>query len=481
MNRSRSTSTAVAIFALSPFVLFCGSGGGGGGGTAGLPPATSPPPSGARVSAPFYVGAWVEADPFAWGDLRGMGADSASTVEAICADLQDMGCNVVWVAGFAGFYDGEATYGRLGLIRMWLDAAERHGLKVVLQGSGLPYAIPKEDPNMRQVTRDVVIPTWIEIAARFRPHAALLAYCPVEEIADFVDQSTPTLDALAEVGRAVWEIDPLHPVTTIHIAMWYDVAEAEARLRGENMKVEVADLYVFTHVTDWSEPGYAFATSAEETQAYLAWAGRHADLARSLGIPQWMFAQANETTWVRRLGGLSSPRESRPNFRMPTPAEMRFQVWASILSGSRGVFFFPYTSTPDYSPEIQATLVDWEYGTGMRTLDGQPTQSHQGLRQAGTRVRPHLALLGRLVPEAAAILDGFLAGRLMRDPETGTRYVVLLNRDVAAAAAGRPAAVPAAVGAAPLIDLFTGRSLTRETISSVILEPGDGTLLRVGP
>lgn len=98
----------------------------------------------------FVLGAWVGADPYAWGDIRGMGSNSRETIDAIAADM---------------------------------EAGERHGLKVVIQGSGDPYVIP-QDPDVGRLTRNTVIPLWEEIATRFRSHPALLAYCPVEEIGD---------------------------------------------------------------------------------------------------------------------------------------------------------------------------------------------------------------------------------------------------------------------------------------------------------
>ncbi|MBI2193444.1 MAG: hypothetical protein HYU36_15825 [Planctomycetes bacterium] len=379
-------------------------------------------PVGTR-DAPFYLGAWVGADLFAWGDLLGMGEDSASTIDAISADLASLGCNAVWVAGFAPWF---AETPRIGL---WLDTAEKHQLKAVIQGSGFPYAIPKGEERLLARTRSEVVPFWKSVARQWGRHPALLAYCPVEEIGDNVEKGeTVTLDALAEVGRAVARIDPVHPVTTIHISTWFNVAKKEAEIRGRDLRVLVMDLYVFTHVHDWSLPVNTWATPDEATRGYLEWTGRHVRLARSAGVPLWVFAQANETTWVRKLGGARP--ESRPNFRMPTPPEMSFQVWAAILAGAKGVFFFPYNSTPEPPPDSQANLEEWEHGVGMRTLQGEPTASHEGLARVGQKVREYLNLLGRLVPESEVSEIEKILARTFRDPRGDDRFLVLLNRDV---------------------------------------------------
>lgn len=382
-----------------------------------------------QADDPFRVGVWVGADPHAWGDLRGMGDDSAATIDAICADLASMGCNSVWVSGFA------PSFAERPLMRAWLDAAQKHGLRAVLQGSGFPYAIPKGEADVLARTRAEVVPFWEEVARELRDHPALLAYSPVEEIGDDVENGhNETLRALDAVGRAVAAVDSDPPVVTIHIAAWIAVAREEARLRGANLRTLVADLYVFTDVHDWSDPNSSWKTPEEATRGFLEWTGRHAALAAESGVPLWMFGQANETKWVRRIDG---ELVTRNNFRMPGEAEMRFQVWASLLAGARGLFLFPYTSTPPPPEETQRELEEWEYGVGMRTLDGKPTASHAGLAAALAPLKGDWALLGRLRPDGEAIEEGAFVGRAFRDAE-GRRHAIVLNRDLKNA--GRPPA-----------------------------------------
>jgi hypothetical protein len=409
-----------------------------------------------RQADPFYLGAWVGADPHKWGDLKGMGEDSDSTIHAVCKDLADLGCNAVWVSGFSPHFAEKPMIGK------WLDAARKHGLRAVIQGSGFPYSIPKGEEGVLERTRKEVVPFWEEVAREWGKHPALLAYCPVEEIGDNVEQGeTATVDALAEVGRAVARIDPDHPVVTIHIAAWINVARAEARIRGKELRALVADLYVFTEVHDWSDPNASWKSPEEATSGFLKWTGEHAELARSRGIPLWMFGQANETTWVRKIEG---KLQSRRNFKMPKEAEMRFQVWASILSGAKALFFFPYTSTPQPPEESRRALDEWEYGTGMRTLDGKTTPSHAGLAKVGPRLKEDLALLGRIVPDGAPAEADRILARRFKDPRDGSGHVLVLNRDLS-----RPARIPRSLQDQLKIKLENA------------LEPGDGVRITPGP
>ncbi len=378
-----------------------------------------------QAGPPFFLGVWVGADAFAWGDLKGMGKDSASTIQAICKDLADIGCNVVWVSGFAPFFAEKP------LMKTWLDTAQKHGLRVVLQGSGFPYCIPKGEEEVLARTRQEVIPFWEDIARTYRAHPALLAYCPVEEIGDNVELGeAPTVEALAEVGQAVAKVDPEHPVVTIHIAAWINVARKEVELRQRRLGILIADLYVFTHVHEWSDPNSAWKTAEDATKGFLDWTQQYAALAASARVPLWMFGQANETIWTRKLNGRL---ESKKNFKMPGEVEMRFQVWAALLSGAKGLLLFPYTSNPQPPEETRATLEEWEYGIGMRTLEGKPTASHAGLRAVGQKFKQDWPLMGRLEPTGDPIEIDMVVGRRFRDPQDNSGHVMLLNRDLSRA------------------------------------------------
>ncbi|MBI4613068.1 MAG: hypothetical protein HY720_05610 [Planctomycetes bacterium] len=419
---------------------------------------------------PFFIGTFVGANVFEWGDLRAAPGGPAD-LPGIVDDLADRGLNAVWVTGFDG-----GMYGDISLMRVWLDAAGRRGVKVVLQGSGVPYVIQRQGAEVADETlraaREEVAPAWAAVARTYGRHPALLAYSPVEEIGDNVELGeNQTLRALAEVARAVAEVDPLHPTTTIHIASWSNVAIEEARLRRDGpgrIRVIVYDNYPFSHpIPDWadvSDPALAAATPAEAVSMYVEFLDRWVAIGRDANVPVWVMAQGHSSTWTRVLDGVPVTRALS---RAPTEAEMRLQIWAAVLAGAKGIFFFQYHSSPRFPPEIEATLQEWEVGTGLRTLDGEATPSYEALAVIATSLKPHLDRIGRLEPDGGPAMGvdrvpGVLA-RGFRDPANGTRWVVVLNRDIEAPRTIAAGAEVAGVRLAADLDLA----------------PGDGTILEV--
>lgn len=372
----------------------------------------APVAAGPRGAGLFRLGVWVGADPYAWKHLPGK--DSASTIRAICSELGTAGMNTVWVSGFDGWS------AKPQLFATWLDAAREAGLGVVFQGSGGPYALKKGDPDLGRHASDEVIPAYLEIARTHGGHPALLAYVPVEEIGDNVEHGEmPTVLALDQVARAVAAVDPVHPVITVHIAAWINVLRAEVKVRGSRLAIACADLYPFTHVHDWSHPSVSWKTDEEATAAVLSTVREHVALAATVQAPFWLFAQGFGSTWVRK--GLGR----RANMKMPTPAQIRFQVFAPLVAGARGVLFFSYYSTPEPPDEDRKNLAAWESNDGLVGFDGRPTSAYEELQTVARRLRPELARLGRIGPAGEPIESAMVVGRLFTDPADGSRFVVL--------------------------------------------------------
>lgn len=394
-------------------------------------PASAPQSPSASETRPFLIGAFVGANMHDWGDIANMGEDALSTNRAIAADLRAIGCNAVWVTGFAPHFADTPLMGS------WLDAAGENNLLAVIEGSGEPYSIPRQGPGPERIetTRRDVIPAWRQIVRTYRDHPSLLAWSPVEEIDDNVENGEEyTVQSLAELGRAIEKEDLAHPTVTIHIAPWINVAEAEARLRGKNLKTVVFDLYVFADVHDWTSEGYAYKTNQEATQGLLDWSAKYEDFGRRHSVDVWAMFQSNQTRWVKRVGP-EGRTEERNNFRMPGAAEMRFQIWVAALSGMKGVFFFQYGSNPQPPVETRAELQEWEYGIGMRSLDGKPTASHSGLAQATAEIGPLLSLIGRLIPDGQIQEDEMILTRSFQDRSNGDRYEMMVNRNLGFAGA----------------------------------------------
>ncbi len=370
---------------------------------------------------PFYLGVLVGADPVRWGDLRG--TEGEAGIQAICSDLKIQGMNAVWVSGFDGWNAGATQ------MPLWLDAARGNGLKVVFQGSGGSFALKTGVPRIQIVLhlRREVLSTWRSVAEQFGTHPALLAYVPVQEVLDNVERGEKhTLWALVRVAEVVSAIDAVHPVITVYNPSQEAVADAEIALRGKSMGAVVVTLHVFRYSQEWVDSQTPDQSPLEATREYLDGVSRFVALGRSAGVPAWIIGQAHESVlFSRELG-------ERPGARMPTKAEMSFQIWGAILNGAKGIFFFSYQSFQPPPLDAQGALDQWETSTGMWTLKGDPTTAYEGAMEMAGRLRPHLPLLGRLTMETKAIeLDPspILAARF-RDSLDRTKYVVLLNRDV---------------------------------------------------
>ncbi len=371
---------------------------------------------------PFYAGVWTGADPVKWGYLPGTSSESG--IQDICADLHKNGFNAVWVSGFDG------KYADVPLMQTWLDASKDHGLKTVLQGNGGNYAIQKDvvEPDMLQHLETEVIPSWRTAAKTVGEHPALLAYVPVEEITDDIENGdTSTLKALAKLGNSVEEVDPHHPVITVHIPSWFAIARAEVELRGKKTGVLVTSLYPFINISDWSDPNIPWKTPEEATHGFLESAWRYSTLGRTTQIPTWIMAQGFGSVIVRKKEG------QRENHILPSPAQIRFQIWASIITGAKGIFFFTYHSFPELPDEIKERTTEWELDTGLYTLDGKATGTYQALAETIKRLNPYFDLIGRLQPDSdMGEVAHLLISRVFYDPKTQNRYVIFLNRNLAA-------------------------------------------------
>lgn len=390
------------------------------------------------TSQPFLIGAFVGANVHDWGDLNGMGSDSISCIHAICDDLSVMGMNTVWVTGFAPWFAEEPLMGS------WLDAGQARGLRVVLEGSGEPWCIPRlpadQAEEVLRKTREEIVPAWQRIARAYGKHPALLAYCPVEEIGDNVELGeNHTVRALAEVGRGIARVDTIHPTATIHIASWYSVAVEEAKLRDRGaggLGAIIFDLYLFSHpIPEWADviDQNLSVTPDEIPSKYLDFLEHYVSLGEQEGVPVWIMAQSYGSNWIRKIDG---EVVSKPNSRFPNAAEMRFQIWAAALAGAKGIYFFQYHSTPPPSAENQAELPEWEEGFGIRRLDASPTEMYASLTAAIGGIRPHLDLLGRLRTTGPIEKEGVILSRRFQDPDSGKLYRIFVNSDLSESTTG---------------------------------------------
>ena len=133
------------------------------------------------------------------------------------------------------------------------------------------------------------------------------------------------------------------------------------------------------------------------------------------------------------------------HWRAPTLAEMRWQVWETFRSGAKG--FICYTLAPEAPNPDTATLpppdVKWKEvlateptdlgPNALTNPDGSVTPQLEELGRVYAALAPHAALLRRLARSEEAfieIADGPGSVQGFVDPETGTRYAIVVNDDL---------------------------------------------------
>jgi len=240
-----------------------------------------------------------------------------------------------------------------------------------------------------------LVETW-------RTTEALVAYVGIDE------PHAPDLHTTNRM-RAVFEaLDPGRLFTAV-----VRPHEIPLAMRCLDQRVIGTDPYCFFHP---GVPWYPVADLEAMTRRYCERIGLAARLAREHGKILWSFPQAFEGAWPGdyymddETGRLVLAPGSIPNFRMCTPAELTWQVWAALAAGVRG--FIPFLLLD--KPKPLKSRFEAEHGAGYKVDCGgnprglqQPMtlDSNYALLVQGLGVTPQLQALGRCYAALAPALD----------------------------------------------------------------------------
>jgi hypothetical protein len=365
---------------------------------------------------PFGVISTVAAGNGANAALFGQTGDERFEDDLL--DLKRHGMNAI-----ANFCDDSRVAWRLGLMeryRMYL-------VETALANADLRQAKP-DDPALRRVAEN-------------RDHPRLLAWYGRDEPQDCV--------AYLDNKQAVNAVDPNHPVASAFNQMHV------AKLLGPYMELMILDPYsVFT---------------PERSIDALAF---HADLIRNAKhycqerkvwlIPQaFSWRSGKATTW-----------------RMPDPAEARFDVFNAIGAGANGFLFFIYNDTCTYldgalrGEEFDDTLVDpW----------GNPSPTYEAVSELGRQLVPTMpALLDAIEPSDSLAQVEYPADKLVlgRLRNAAGDYLIFTSKDLLQPYRGTVRiSLPTGRG---LYDLLALREATPGGgICALDLAPGGGSILMV--
>ncbi|MCP4639744.1 MAG: hypothetical protein GY851_04895 [bacterium] len=375
------------------------------------------------------------------------------SMDRVCADLVAHNMNCVWPNNL-----------RRENLPLWLEAGEKHGVRVVPQGGGPPTLVKPTWFKDRDEVLGKAGPAYKALAETYRDHPALLAWSATEE-----NQPVEWFyEALADLTGQMAEWDPNHPM----IAIDYKAPAAWMNARIVKPKALCRDLYPF--FDDGMNGPYA----PTGFRSLLTRECRHfREAAATCDAVFWIMGQGMSMT-RHGEGGV------QPAWRYPTPEEIRWQVWTSLQEGAKGFFFFIYEwKRGDPAPGMRG-----EYGEGLRNRHGEETPQFKMAAEVGRQIKPLTPVLltlkvAPLDQEVVYWENTPVTGQTFVQRDTGRRFLIVVNHDCVNT---QPVGIE--LGYSPkmlgkddrVFNLRTGRSYDYFSFKVETLLPGGGTLLFVG-
>lgn len=409
-------------------------------------------PVGVREFFPFGVYAGGN------GPVPTMTAEGVSLEEQIeyaCRDLAEHNFNCVWANNLSPEN-----------LPLWLEKGREHGIRIVPQGGGMPMYLLNRgwwEDRWEGAIEEQVEPFYTDLARAYRSDPTLLAYSIVEEI----PPDSPFFPHIDDITRQVAEIDPHHPV----IVLYNRATAAERAAREIRPRVIGYDCYPF-----FVNPRSGPATHYAQRSYYERQIARFHRAAASIDAQLWIMAQS----WGRVPAGNQVDPERR-GMRAPTNAEMRYQIWAALFNGAKGIFFFAYGGDPEPN-------ADGYYDEHFLDHTGRSLPHYEEAARVSRELEPLKPLLLRLdiVPEAEVVYwenRPEIHGRTFVHRETGDRYLMTFNANVEEA---QPTDLELGYFQHYLsvedrfYDVLSGQELDGAALRQVELAPGGGSLYLIG-
>ena len=273
-----------------------------------------------------------------------------------------------------------------------LDVAGRHGIGLIASAQHLHAHVNQLGELTGELTMDQVLEgvSSTARAVRDRPHVlAHLVY----------DEPRPAVaPKIQRVLNAVQQVDPDHPAIYTHSDMPLDRQHRPVEWRMlEAQDVLLSDCY-----------------------AIAARSGRDPWLYGDVYIPELRRANPDALQWPI-VQAFTKPYTI---WALPTPAEMRVQVYHTLAAGAKGMFFF-ITNHAYFGP--------WSPRHGFYRGVGNPWYGQEELFEEIGRIGSHLTTAGpllvplRFAPDYPAYVGA--AGSPFDPPETFHAYVLGANSE----------------------------------------------------
>ena len=374
----------------------------------------------------------------------------AAAIDRACQDLADHHMNAAWPNNLPSRY-----------IPLWLQAGEKHGIRVVPQGGGPPMFLRPGSFAGKEDMVKKVGDFYQRQAEAHRDKPALLAWSITEENAYL-----PWFhEGMRDLTRLMETWDPKHPL----IVMDNQAPGAWMVAKVIRPKVLVMDSYPF-FVDGLSGP----INPLGQQSLWRRQCRRMRHAAESVDAPYWMIGQACAETHFRDGARIHDI------WRYPTPTEIRWQLWAAVQEGTKGFFYFRYSSD---QPRDDGSL-----GQGLRDADGKDTDMYREASELGRVLKMLAPLLLKLdvapVHQQVEYWENtVVSAQTHVHRETGERFMSVVNNECS-----NIQRVGVEVGYWPhmldkedrLFDLRSGRKHDYSSIKLATLRPGDGTIYFVG-
>ncbi len=372
-------------------------------------------------------------------------------IDRVCKDLAAHHMNCAWV--------NNLVWGNLPL---WLEAGRKRGVRIIPQGGGPPaFVRPQWFKDKADFARRVE-PFYQKSAKQYRNHPALLAWSLTEE-----NRAVPWFyEAIAELTKKMARWDPRHPMITLD----NKASSAWVNAQVVRPKALARDVYVF--FADGLNGPY---TPIGARSLLTRECARFREAAEQIDAVFWIMGQAMRITNYHGKGRTS------PAYRMPTPAEIRWQVWTAVQQGAKGFFYFFYRGQP--GPGERGEFIE-----GLRDRRGQETPQYRMAAEIGQQLKllaPVLLQLDVAPPHRSVIYweNTPVSAQTFVHRKTGQRFLIAVNHDCVNA---QPVGIelgywPGLIGKEErLFDLCSGRGYDYQSIKLTTLPPGDGRVYFVG-
>jgi len=218
----------------------------------------------------------------------------------------------------------------------------------------------------------------------------------------------PRTDLMADMGKAVAGFkQAMKGDLTTAVTMPMDTTAA-AQL--SNFDVLTVDIYPFFSKNNINGPGEHGAS----TWYYVQACERTQYWAQQTGKTWWAMPQSYQEAWgswyPNEKGDIILDPGCIQHWRMPTPAEIKWQTWAALANGARGSMYFIYywpgtgskgaaaNTNPALAPITMKELTNTGAPRGMIYPDGRPTPQYEAMGETFGEVRKLERVLCALTP-----------------------------------------------------------------------------------